>query len=113
MVDLLLSSSFSTRGILVESGIQVYDGGNVIIFLLHPHILLLSSFSIHRTWRMTHIITTHLFLLLVLTLFFYNLSNTSDDITTDVMFDNILWSSFPYLVFFLSRHVGPCTSMPL
>ena len=62
MVDLLLSSSFSTRGILVESGIQVYDGGNVIIFLLHPRILLLSSFSIHRTWRMTHIITTHLFL---------------------------------------------------
>ena len=30
------------------------------------------------------------FLLLDLTLFFYDYSNTSDDITTDVMFDNVL-----------------------
>ena len=51
MVDLplLLPRSFSTRGILVESGIQVYDGGNITIFLLHSRILLLSSFSIHCT----------------------------------------------------------------
>ena len=60
----------------------MYDGGNVTIFLLHSHILLLSSFSIHRTWCTTHILD--------LTQFFYNHSNTSDDITTDVIFDNIL-----------------------
>ena len=61
---LLLPRSFSMRGILVESGIQVYDGGNVTIFLLHPHILLFSSFSVHRTWCTTHIITTHLLLVM-------------------------------------------------
>ena len=35
----------------------------VTIFLLHPHILLLSFFSIHHTWRTTRIIATHLFLI--------------------------------------------------
>ena len=60
---LLLPRTFTMRGILVESGIRVYEGGNVTIFLLHPHILLLSSFSIHRTWRTTRIVATHLFLI--------------------------------------------------
>ena len=63
-LPLLLPRSFSTRCILVESEIQVYDGGNVTIFLLHPCILLLSSFSIHRTWHTTCIVTTHLFLVI-------------------------------------------------
>ena len=35
----------------------------VTIFLLHPRILLLFSFSIHRTWHTTRIIATHLFLI--------------------------------------------------
>ena len=62
MVDLplLLPRSFSTRGILVKSGIRVYDGGNVIIFLLHSCILIFSSFSVYCTWHTTCIITTHL-----------------------------------------------------
>ena len=66
MVDLSLPlpRSFSTRGILVKLGIQVYDGGNVTIFLFHPHILLLSSFSIHCTWCTTCIVTTHLLLVI-------------------------------------------------
>ena len=61
---LLLPRTFATRGILVESGIQVYEGGNVTIFLLHPRILLLSSFSIHCTWHTTRIVATHLFLII-------------------------------------------------
>ena len=36
----------------------------VTIFLLHPCILLFSSFSIHYTWCTTHIITTYLFLVI-------------------------------------------------
>ena len=59
-LPLLLPRSFSMRGILVESGIQVYNGGNVTIFLLHSHILLFSSFSVHRNWHTTRIVSTHL-----------------------------------------------------
>ena len=59
-LPLLLPRSFSTRGILVKSGIQVYDGGNVTISLLHSRILLFSSFSVHHTWYTTCIISTHL-----------------------------------------------------
>ena len=36
----------------------------VTIFLLHSRILLFSSFSIHRTWHTTHIVTTHLLLVI-------------------------------------------------
>ena len=66
MADLLplLPRSFSMRGILVKSGIRVYDGGNVTIFLLHSHILLFSSPPIHHTWHTTHIVTTHLLLVI-------------------------------------------------
>ena len=66
MADLppLLPRSFSTRGVLVESGIRVYNGGNVTIFLLHSCILLLSSFSIHHTWGTTCIVATHLLLVI-------------------------------------------------
>ena len=63
-LSLLLPRSFSMRSIFVESGIRVYDGSNVTIFLLHPCVLLFSSFSVHRTWCTTHISTTHLLLVM-------------------------------------------------
>ena len=63
-LPLLLPRSFSMRGILVESGIHVYNGGNITIFLLHSRILLFSSFSVHHTWHTTRIVSTHLLLVI-------------------------------------------------
>ena len=88
-----------------------------IHLLQFPFFILVFLYSLHSLHTILGVLLISspltFLLLLDLTLFFYNLSNTSDDITTDVMFNNILWSSFPYLVFFLSRHVGPCAPMPL
>ena len=79
--------------------------------------ILISFYSLHSLFIVLGVLLVSspltFFLLLDLTLFFYNHSNTSDDVTTNVMFNNVLWSSFPYLVFFLSWYVGPCIPLPL
>ena len=56
--------SFAEQGLLIESGIRLYEEGNVMIFILYPHILLFSYFSYQRTWRMSSVSNVS-FLLLV------------------------------------------------
>ena len=46
-----LSSLWPERGLLIKPGVQLYEGGNVTIFILFPHILLISFFSRHYNWR--------------------------------------------------------------
>ena len=56
--------SFAEQGLLIKSGIRLYEGGNVTIFILYPHILLFSYFSYQHTWR-TSSVSDVSFLLLV------------------------------------------------
>ena len=57
-------NSFTEQRLLIESGIRLYEGGNVMIFILYPRILLFSYFSYQHTWRTSSISNTS-FLLLV------------------------------------------------
>ena len=64
------------------------------VMLQFPFFILVFFYSLHSLYTILGILlvsSPHTFLLLLdLTLFFYDLSNTSDDITTDVMFNNVL-----------------------
>ena len=59
----VLDVSIFVVGVVGISG-SYRDGEfhSVTIFLLHSCILVFSSFSVHRTWRTTRIVTTHLLL---------------------------------------------------
>ena len=77
-----------------------------ILFLFYTLYLVYYSYH-HHSPAFYHWIT------LGFPLFPLNLWCHQYSLITDVIFDNILWCSFPYLVFFLSWHAGLCTSVPL
>ena len=86
-------NSFVEWGLLIESGIWLYEGSNVTIFILYPGIFLFSYFSYQRTWRMSNVSNVS-FLLLV------NpncIMLTPLSLLTWSTFHHILPCSFPFL----------------
>ena len=65
-------------------GVMLQFSFSILIFFYFLH----SLFIVLGVLPISLLLT--FFLLLDLTLFFYNYSNTSDDVTTDVMFNNVL-----------------------
>ena len=77
--SLEVPSSITTRGLVIEPGAQLYEGGNVTILFPHCSILLIVHSHHLLTWRGRGSTFLHTTYLLVQSLFTFSLVDLSSD----------------------------------